>query len=365
LKTAWRFGVVLHGDKNKPKVKPSQNSYREYAMSLLLKKCSTCKIVVVPMMDGVCPSCRNVSFSSEGLLSEIASLTDGDQFKAASEINNPFMSQTASESCVKSNPPSLSGDEPKECPVCGLTNPATSHRCDCGSIFKAPSEPRFEVTLTSGECKSYCSETELHDDIFHGLIPRSAPACRIDSNENSRRSVRKWSTVERLASSDAKLRALYRPVWSYTLRYLLYGSLVGIVLKCIDTSITLFVIDAKLGLVWLGCIGSLLVSKKWPAAPVIAIVAAVSVGVRCNLFMTILGTMLVGFSIGGPLGMIVGTIMGHVRKRSIPTAPDAVSEGNKPLIWGLVAPALFLSTWIPLYVMLSIKAIEWLQRSSG
>ncbi len=272
-------------------------------------------------------------------------------------LSNSLMASKPHAECV---PASAARNGSKNCPKCGLINPATAQRCDCGWDFEAPAAHRFAVTLPSGESRFYDCAADLHDDIAQGLIPRSSPARRVVPGGNGK-SDPKWSTMDRVANRDSKLQLLYQPVWSYTMRYFGYGCLAGIVLKGIDTTATMFAVDGGLGLLWLGVVGSLLIAKKWPLAPVIVIVVSLQIGVRCNLFLAVLATMLVGAAFGGPLGMVVGTIVGYMRRSRLVAAPDAVPEGRKPWVLGGVVPCLFLAMWIPSYVWFNIKLLGWLQ----
>jgi hypothetical protein len=60
---------------------------------------------------------------------------------------------------------------------------------------------------------------------------------------------------------------------------------------------------------------------------------------------------------GVSAGMPVGTVVGLLRAKSGPTAPDAAPEGSKPLIWGLAVPlAVFLIVAV-LYVQVIMPAM--------
>jgi len=223
---------------------------------------------------------------------------------------------------------------------------------------KYQSGPEFQVSLLSGKTQTYASPRDLREDILRGIVSKSMKARTVAIDKNGKRKESKWSSVERIAAKNAELESLYRPVWAYTMKYLWYGTLAGFVLKALHTTLTIFAADETAGIVWLVVLGSLLFIKKWPFAPVVAVIVSSRL-VKANLFITVLATMLVGFVFGGPAGMVIGTLVGHSRKGSCPVAPDAEPEGLRPYLLGVVLPLIILAIAVPLYIWLNWKMAQW------
>lgn len=219
---------------------------------------------------------------------------------------------------------------------------------------------QFEVYHPTGEVQTFDSTRDLSEDILRGVISKSLKARTVSINQDGKRTESKWSTVEKIATSHAELRSLYKPIWDYTIKFLTYGAYVGFALKALDTTVTLFTADTMVGIFWLAVLVSLLVASKWPAAPMVVIIASVVLGLRINLFVAVLSTMLVGFIFGAPFGMLIGTIVGLFRKGNCRVAPDAELEGMRPYLLGIVMPLTLLAITIPLYIWLNTKLAEWL-----
>jgi hypothetical protein len=107
-------------------------------------------------------------------------------------------------------------------------------------------------------------------------------------------------------------------------------------------------------------VGSLVLASRWGWAPFLAIYVTFRLGIGVNLFVAALAAGFVGVALGAPVGLLVGAVVGHVRKGRVRTAPDAPPEGARPYILGVALPLIYLAVAIPTYVWLSLKALEWL-----
>jgi hypothetical protein len=220
--------------------------------------------------------------------------------------------------------------------------------------------PRLDVEVPFGPARTFDSVAGLRDAVLAGALPRSSRIRTVTVADDGAVTEGSWTTIEAMASRRAELRAVYRPVWDHTMRFVSYGMIAGCVLKGLDTTVLLFSINPGLGMAWLLVVGSLIASSRWPIAPLLAMFFCFKAGVAANLFVTVLGVMAVGCALGAPAGMLIGTLVGHFRRDRLPVAPDAEPEGRRPYLLGAVLPAIGLLIAIPFYLWLSVKAFEWM-----
>ncbi len=222
---------------------------------------------------------------------------------------------------------------------------------------ETPVEPgKISVLFPDGTKKTYDDAQMLKEAIIIGEVEKGYKACLTGGTGD-------WLSVEQVADSVFTLKALYSPLWAYVGKGFEYGVIAGICLKALDTTVMLFVADpsSKLGLGFLLVVGSLFAIRWVKFAPILAIFLCFQMGIHVNLFMTFLTTMLVGAFFGGPLGALIGSIVGHFRKNSLPKAPDREPEGMSPYLWGMLVPALFLGAAVSLYLFWLVpKLAEWL-----
>jgi hypothetical protein len=171
-----------------------------------------------------------------------------------------------------------------------------------------------------------------------------------------------WQPIARLACSHADLRAAYRPVWDTGVRYMWIGAAVGIGLKLLETTLSIFSVDGGAGFLWLLTLGSIAVSSRWALAPLAVIYFSFKAGIRANLFITAIAAALVGVAFGAPIGLVIGTLVGYSRREKLPMAPDAEPEGSRPTLPGVALPVVWLGFAIPAYVWFNVKALEWMAR---
>ena len=201
----------------------------------------------------------------------------------------------------------------------------------------------------------------LKNDILQGTVAKGMKVRSVVIDEDGQRTEGAWDSVQNFAVANNAFRSLYRPVWHCTVKFLAYGAIVGCALKAMDTTVTFFRMAPILGVVWLVVLGSLLVAHKWPLAPLAAMAASFYIlDNHTNFFAAVFATMLVGAGFGAPTGMAIGTVVGRLRKGRTRIAPDAVSEGYRPYLLGLVLPLAFLAVAIPCYVWLNMRIYEWM-----
>ena len=219
---------------------------------------------------------------------------------------------------------------------------------------------RFDLETAPGATQAFDSATDLRNAVLTGSVPRSSRVCTVAIASDGAATEGPWTTVETMAKGHSELRAMYRPIWDHTMRFVSYGMITGCVLKGLDTTVLLFSADAGLGVAWLFVVASLVASTRWPMAPLVAAFLCFKLGVASNLFVTVLGVAVVGCALGAPAGMLVGTVVGHFRRNRLKVAPDMEPEGRRTYVLGAVLPGVGLTVAVPLYVWLSIKAFEWM-----
>jgi len=223
--------------------------------------------------------------------------------------------------------------------------------------------PRIEVER-SGKCiKVYDTPAKLREDLLKGVVARTDKARTVTQKDVEAKTEPEWKTVEAFALANKELRGLYRPVWDYTLKYMWYGALAGFAIKALDTTLLIAQVDEHAFIAWLIVIGGVFASAKWGMVAIVpALIVPPMMGVRANLFITLIGTALVGFLFGAPSGAVAGTVVGHIKRSKAETAPDADPEGGRPYLLGIALPIAFLAAFVPLYLWLMEKGIEWLSK---
>lgn len=227
------------------------------------------------------------------------------------------------------------------------------------SKIAATNDQIIEVELPNGKIEKFNSVNDLKDNIVCGSILKDFKVRQVLSSMSEKQKEKvEWANVEDFSEDLFELKTLYKPVWAHTMKGLFYGSVAGIILKTLDTTYLFFSLDPTVGFVWLLVIGSLFVKKWW--APLAVVFFAMKIGIRVNLFVTVFSVALIGAVFGAPMGALIGTIVGYIRVNKIHRAPDAATEGLKPLLAGIMAPILSLGILIPFYFFwLQPKILEW------
>lgn len=169
------------------------------------------------------------------------------------------------------------------------------------------------------------------------------------------------SSEQKIARATSTLEPP-KEIWHYTIKYGWYGAIAAISIKALDTTITMYSIDEITGNIWLAIVASLFVTKKWPWAPVVPLFLSFKFGVKLNLFIVFLSTLLVGALFGFPAGMIVGTVVGHSKNGYSFTKLDPIRVNRKPYVFGIALPFLALSILIPLYFWFHLWLVDYFNR---
>ena len=222
---------------------------------------------------------------------------------------------------------------------------------------------RVEIRHLNGRIVRYNTLAHFEQDISTGRIYKETEARLIPPgefiNDTPDDDVIEWSPVAEVINSESSLKMMYRPVWEHCLKGIGIGAICGIALKSIDTIATYFMADTALGFIMLALFGSLLFRSWW--APALVVILSMKAGFSPAVFPMFGGalftTALIGAVFGIPCGMAIGTITGMIRKRNLRLSPYALSEGNKPVVLGLVLPVLFLAAAIPFYLFYIIPKI--------
>jgi len=236
---------------------------------------------------------------------------------------------------------------------------ATATVCtDC--FADLPSEGIIEVMSPDQDYQYYDDFDALRRAMVSGGVRKHHTVRRVAKNEKATSS---WTTVEDLARADFKTEVLYRPVRAHMMKCLLYGALAGLALKAFDTTISFYAVDSGIGFAWLLMMASGIgLAKRWGwiAGLPAFILCKISPSLLATMLGAAFGTTVVGVALGGPLGMIVGTVIGHNKAGRLPRAADAEPEGPAPYYYGLVAPILFLAIAIPAYIWFNSNIDAWL-----
>jgi hypothetical protein len=248
-------------------------------------------------------------------------------------------SQLNGESSVEA--PGQGAEQPQTTAQPAAAEPPAGQQTAVQQEAKKPAEKKpdqgFEIEIAGGAIRRFQTADEVRSAILAGEVQRTANIRNLSAPAGA-----KPATVEAWAKSNDKLRPLYAPVWSVTLKGALYGAIAVFVLKALDTMILLFRINPLAGILWL-LIGAFFFSPKWKIQ--IAFIAGfiwfqshASVNIMA-LSGSWFGVLVFAAVFGISSGMAVGTLVGAVRARSMETAPDAPGEGFKPALWGFAVPA--------------------------
>jgi len=186
-----------------------------------------------------------------------------------------------------------------------------------------------------------------------------------------------WRTIGKLAETIPELNHIYRPKWSSCRKGILYGILFGVLVKAIDTMAAFFIADQTLGFFASGVVVAYFIGRKfgWKyifiGAAMFIFVAAKNAHISLNygvifhmvsiVIWAYLGTALIGGIFGTPVGMIIGTIVGHFRAIRLSRVVEIDDEGVRPYVLGILLPAGFLAIAIPIYFYWFMnKLSEWI-----
>lgn len=215
-----------------------------------------------------------------------------------------------------------------------------------------------EILLPPDEKEAYRDMDQLREDILSGKLKKSwqARKYKVSKDGNLPEKMPPFSNLETALTGELSLHRLYKPIWAHTRNYLIYGVLIGIGLKFLETTLAQFAASGKLGGTWLVVCLALIVGSRFKLALVIAVVAGIITRVNIFAFLgAAFGVVLAGAIFGGPVGMIIGTIVGYFRAKSVVLAPDHEPEGARPFLLGILVPAAILAIAVPFYLSAILK----------
>lgn len=278
--------------------------------------------------------------------------------------------------CGAENPVPTTAVQTDEAPYIPTAQPSSKSE-ETTQTTQEVKRKAIEICFPDGQIQQYDEYTRLREEIIHGNVRKNYKARVVTktskaSERDKKRKDKPWSTIDRVSKTDFSLQVLYRPVWAHSMKYAQYGVLTALILYFLRATWVWFSIHPVIGVVWFIIGASLLLGIKWlefiPVGLVLSYgaswvlgfnqVSRISVG---NFYFVWCGGALLSFILGGPAGMILGTILGYFRKAKISKAQDYEPERTKTYIIALLIPAIFLLVVIPLYIFWLIpKLLDWL-----
>lgn len=148
------------------------------------------------------------------------------------------------------------------------------------------------------------------------------------------------TTLGKFSKKNCTLGSLYQPIRSHAMTGLRLGALIGIYLKCIDSAILLYPQNRLMavGLI-LSCIVASIPKIGWILFTVLLVISSLYPGLN-NIAFVFLGAVIAGSILAALPGMTIGGIVGWIRRKSLPLAPDAVSEPPSAIIKFVLLPFL-------------------------
>jgi hypothetical protein len=227
-----------------------------------------------------------------------------------------------------------------------------------------PQTSTVEVWMPDGQVRTYASISDLQSDLACGeLHKRYRARVKILDSTSDSAAFSGWATIGDIARSESCLQKILRPINYYMRQSIPYGILAGIGVKAIDTAILFLGLDTKAGMMWLALMVSLATIKWFRFYPIVAYLGL------CFLlkfpmqgFLPTLSIVaVIGSMFGVPAGVLVGTMIGHIKSRKLSQLVDVDDEGIRPYFIGIIIPGAFLATALPFYIFwLTPQLAEWL-----
>ena len=175
----------------------------------------------------------------------------------------------------------------------------------------------------------------------------------------------KTTTLSEFAKKHFAVGSLYQPVWSHALAGLKWGAAIGIILKSIDSSISLYQTDPFMAvLVTMGILVCFIPRYGITSFFLFLFMASRYPDTEFLLPM-ILTVALTGAALVCLPGMAVGGIIGWCRRRSMPRAYDAVSESGRVIVKAVFLPFLAGCAVITVYVVIVFQVLlPWVYNMS-
>lgn len=227
----------------------------------------------------------------------------------------------------------------------------------------------ISVDTTDGEKISYPKKeikTRLRANIIAGKHDRNSSATIFPekpssmfgtkNNKASWQQSTKTTTLGEFGKKNFHVGSLYHPIWSYAKAGLTWGALIGIILKSFDSAYGVYQDKPILAICII--VGTLLAMiPKYGAFPFFVFVFAASRFPDTGYFgITILVVFLVGAALACLPGMAIGGLIGWIRRKSLPGAPDAAPEPNSVIVKAIVLPFLagFIVFCLYIYLMITV-----------
>ena len=198
----------------------------------------------------------------------------------------------------------------------------------------------FEIDFSGGVTRQFGSAEAVRAAILRGEVPKAAPIRALGASRNSKAIV-----VEDWARSNSRLRSIYAPVWSSSLKGAVVGLIVVGILKSLDSLVLLFSVNPPAAILWL-LVGAGIFSPKWKAQfMAAALFASFKTGMP---FMTLWGAWfgvavfaaVFGISAGMPVGRLLACFARRtIRRRPMPRPKEAnPSSGDWQFRWRCLWP---------------------------
>lgn len=147
-------------------------------------------------------------------------------------------------------------------------------------------------------------------------------------------------TIETFAKTQTKLNFLYKPFWEHATIGFKWGIIVGVILKLLDTTIGLYIVDPTLAFLFVVAIGVCFIPRIGTIGFIIAIIAINKISGGYNFFFMSIISALTGGILGCLPGLTIGGIVGFIRKSKLPLAKDANPEPKYYLYTLIIIPLL-------------------------
>jgi len=239
-----------------------------------------------------------------------------------------------------------------------------------------------QVKFASGETKEFESYDDLRTEIINGNVnkyDKVFPLSSLKKKEDIDMKRAEWVELMKFVKERFSLQILYRPIQAYIKKGFFGGLGIGLLSNLLisnpPTPPDLFALvqsDPKVLLIYM-LVAQTCVFLFFLRSPKshIRIFSAVFVLISALAFVLLalnldlerspalkglqsfgwwmLAGMIPGAVLGSASGMIMGTIIGHFKSKTLLRAADAEPEGFSPYVIGLILPALILVIAVTLH----------------
>lgn len=145
------------------------------------------------------------------------------------------------------------------------------------------------------------------------------------------------TTVKKFIKDFNELKMLYKPILNHALIGLKWGIYIGIGLKLLDTAILFGSVDPLIGILFIVAIGITFIPKIGTVGMIIAVIVLGRL-TEVNLYMAAISAALIGGILGCLPGMLLGGVIGWIRRGNLPKAHDSIIEPSSILLYTIVLP---------------------------